>query len=183
MIYDTTFKNLIVDCFNRNSYGVRLDRGLLVVYSGNMPTYEQFVSDWSALYYVNEIATSSFPIDPSSSVYGRGTNVLCAYGTTYASSTKPLVVNTINNEFYYDASHAILSDKLEDGTPGFACFFPYAYTHNYTRLTNMEHKPFLLLSVSDTTGSEIVKLSTLDTTLSSSAPTLMSMEFEVNIGE
>jgi hypothetical protein len=178
MIYDTTFKNLIVDCFSRNAYNVRLEFGLLVVYSGDMPTYEQFISDWSALYFVTEGGNSSYPID--NSFQDRGTNVLCAYGSSLGDNS--IVVKTINNEFYYDTATTIASDKLTDGTPGFACFFPYAPTHNYVQTTNMEHKPFLLLSVSDTSGSGIVKLSTLDTTLSGAAPTLMSMEFEVNMG-
>lgn len=181
MIYDTTFKNLIVDCFSRNAYNVRLDTGgLLVIYSGDMPTYEQFVSDWSALYFVAESGSQTYPIDDSFN--DRGTNVLCAYGASYSNSTRSIVVKTINNEFYYDTATTIASDKLTDGTPGFACFFPYAFTHNYAQVTNMEHKPFLLLSVSDTSGSGIVKLSTLDTSLSNDAPTLMSMEFEVNMG-
>lgn len=180
MIYDTTFKNLIVDCFNRNTYNVRFDRGLLVVYSGDMPTYEAFVSDWSALYFHQEAGNSVAPI--SYGVNDYGTNVLCSYGASYSQASNYLVVNQINNEFYYDTSIDIGSYKHRDGTPTFACFFPYAYTHNYTTNTDMEHKPFLLLSVSDMQGDGIVKLSTLDTTQSGAAPTLMSMEFEVNMG-
>lgn len=182
MIYDTTFKNLIVDCFNRNTYNVRFDQGLLIVYSGSMPTYQNFVSDWGALYYFSDAEHSFSPIKTGQIQY-YGTNLLCAYGHSVNDSNADfLVVNKINNEFYYDTSHEIGSDKYRDGTPGFAAFFPYARVHNYSQSANLDHKPFLLLSVSDVQGDGIVKLSTLDTTLSSDAPTLMSMEFEVNMG-
>lgn len=188
MIYDTTFKNLIVNSIDTgaNDYGyTRLERGLLVVYSGEMPTYEQFVADWTALYFVHSYSNSS-PIDPG--VEHLGNNVISAYGTTYSASFVSL--KNVNNEVYLDTTVPATSRKYNDGTPGFAMLMLDPTTHTRIKSSNssytadwMEHQPFMLLSVSDLDGNGIVKLSTLDTTISSNAPTLMSIEFEVNMGE
>ena len=187
MIYDTTFKNLIVSSFDGNSYGnTDLDSSLLVLYSGDMPTYEEFVADWSALYFVKK-SSGGAPID-TGSTGDYGTNVLAAYGNTYGSD--PYVnLNTINNEFYLDTTVPPDSLKLKSATPTFAMLMPttssYLYSYNGTVYTDgwMETKPFMLMSVSDLDGNGIVKLSTTDMTQSSDAPTLMSLEFEVNMGE
>ena len=192
MIYDTTFKNLVVnsidDGTNSHSY-TRLSRSLLVVYSGEMPTYEEFVTDWAALYYVQWTSSSSYPVDPTSGNFGS--NVLSAYGSGYSSSSAIHVNLTgVNNEVYLDTTTQATSRKYNDGTPTFAMLITDVSAYSRLKQSGqsypadwMEHIPFMLLSVSDTDGDGIVKLSSLDTTLSSSAPTLMSIEFEVNMGE
>ena len=190
MIYDTTFKNLIVNSIDTgaNDYGyTRLERGLLVVYSGEMPTYEQFVADWTALYFVHSLTSGHVPVDATSGDYGS--NVISAYGST-ANESSFVSLNNVNNEVYLDTTTPPNSRKLRDGTPGFAMLIFDTMIHSRLLTDNssypadwMEHQPFLLLSVSDTEGDGIVKLSTMDTTISSNAPTLMSIEFEVNMGE
>ena len=187
MIYDTTFKNLVVNSIDTgaNDYGyTRLNRGLLVVYSGEMPTYEQFVADWTALYEVHSLTSGHNPVDNLS-----GSNVISAYGST-ANESSFVSLNNVNNEVYLDTTTPPNSRKLRDGTPGFAMLILDTMVHTRLRTYSsgypanwMEHQPFLLLSVSDTEGDGIVKLSTMDTTISSNAPTLMSIEFEVNLGE
>ena len=189
MIYDTTFKNLMVSSFDDGSNYftyTRLNYGLLVLYSGAMPTHEEFVSDWTALYKVH---SGGDPVHTSSS--SRGNNVVAAYGTTANSQTQSVYINKINNEFYLNSNITPSSRKFSDDTPTFAMLVldTAAYGNRIISSSasyatgHMNYVPFMLMSVSDLDGNGIVKLSTTDMTQSSSAPTLMSLEFEVNMGE
>lgn len=189
MIYDTTFKNSIVSSFDDGSSQfayTRLNYGLLVLYSGAMPTHEEFVSDWDALYKV--YSSSSLPINIAATT---GNNVVAAYGTSANDPTESVYINKINNEFYLNSNITPRSTKLRDDTPTFAMLAldTAAYSNRIKSSISsyatgyMNYVPFMLLSVSDLDGNGIVKLSTTDMTQSSAAPTLMSLEFEVNIGE
>jgi hypothetical protein len=178
MIYDTTFKNLIVDSFDRGSSNSEsgavytyLSQSLLIVYEGQIPTFEQFVSDWDALYKFAR------PSSSSSGISSPGSAVLLSYGSASSNGTDINIQRT-NNEFYMDQGQIPYSIKIKNGNPGFAVLFPYS-AYNTTNF-GPDNSPYMILSVSDTSGSGIVKLSTMDLTVGT--PTLHSIEFEVNMG-
>ena len=84
-----------------------------------------------------------------------------------------------NNELYFDTTQVPSSFRHQSGTIGFCALFPSASYNNISSSSDLNDRVFLLLSVSEPSGSGIVKFSTLDTT--SAAPTLTSIEFEVNM--
>ena len=177
MIYDTTFKNLIVDSFDRgnsnNENGAQytqLSHCVLVVYEGQMPTYEQFVSDWDALYKFERVTVTN------GGIASPGSAALLSYGST--ASNTDIIIQRTNNEFYMDQGQIPYSVKIKNGNPGFAVLFPYSAIN--TTNFGPDFSPYMILSVSDTSGSGIVKLSTMD--LTAGTPTLHSIEFEVNMG-
>lgn len=176
MIYESRLNNAIVDSmFTSTSTIISRMNCALVTYSGTMPTHDEFVNNWSSSYYVTRAN------DPNAGVSSsHGTTVLTVHGTFYeAFSLQPIVLQVTNNEIYYDTTQVASSHRLGSGTIGFCMLMPGATNYSLNSSTDMGGRPFFLLDVSDPQGSGIVKFSTLDAT--SAAPTLSSIEFEVNM--
>lgn len=192
MIYDTNFKNLIVSSFDigndhahSGAQQTTLAQSLIVLYTGDIPTNENFVSYWDSKYKFDKVTS-----DIQGGIVPVGSNILCSYGSTVINDlggpdTTDVKIKRVNNEFYMDTHVVPHSTKHADGTPGFAVLFPHS-AHVVTNLDGndgIDNQAFMILSVSDMHGDGIVKISSMDTTLSTEAPTLMSVEFEVNMGE
>jgi hypothetical protein len=182
MIYDTTFKDLLSESM---AYGqqVNLEECLVVAYSGQMPDKDAFVSDWQALYYVVRG-------DNNNGLHQayNGTNVIATYGwaSQGSDSNRFIKIKNVNNEFYFDSSTmswgALTKHKVRDGEISFVAIFPHS-TANISSSSDggsAIDMAFMLVSASDIQGSGIAKFEWTDTTIGT--PTLLSLEFEVNMG-
>jgi hypothetical protein len=176
MIYDTTFSNLLSGSLESaiSGYG----ESLLVIYEGDMPTEELFRIEYAVKYRWSTYGNTEIPIN------SPGTNVLLSYGATYYSTQgQAIKMLKDGNKFYYDSSVFIDAHKHKEGIPSFGLFVPNSklFQRN-NRSFDIDNDPWMLVSVSDTSGDGIVKLFTTDLTLSETEPTLVSFDFEIGMG-
>lgn len=177
MIFNTDFKSLMLESFiNDISHdGGNYDgfkSGGLVIYSGTMPTNQEYLDDWASLYDATRGS--------------EGTNALTVYGRVGSGRGQQHMVNLDHDSdgnFTLDVStiNDMDVDYIRDGVATWAAYFPWSnVSYNAVNNSSPQNSRYFLCTVSDGTGDGIVQLD--DTTIIGQAPILSSFGFSFSAG-
>jgi hypothetical protein len=172
MIFDTEkFQNTIANQFLSNASDY-LDGPycVILVYSGTQPSNANFIADWTTNYRASEAGS------------GSGTQLLCTYGNHDSDNTSYFVGLARTDNQLYTATNDPYKHFIQGGTATWAAIFfdindfTGSISTDWADPSNSANaSQYMLVPVTDQTGSGVVRLST--TTITDSAPTLA----EVNL--
>jgi hypothetical protein len=143
-------------------------RSRVVIGLGSQPTPSQLQTNWSTEYYLNDTGNTGT----------AGNSILCGYGDLWVDSSVTdfiwersagnLYANAVTPQSYY----------FKDGIANWAVIW---FNESLSMSSNsFPSDNFMIVPVSDISGSGVVKLST--TTVNSSAPTLSSVNLSIGGG-
>ena len=183
MIYSSNFNLALTDSFENveGAGAIRLNKGLLVVYKGTMPTLQEFLDDYTTKYFIEAGSGGANDV-----IGSYGTEVLAGYGRTSSKDANQLVMIRNGSEIMYDgASSSPIAEKAQSGTCTWAMLtFGWHLEHlgaggGLHLHPNYPNLPAILLEVSDASGTGQVKLSNTDTT--TTVPDLVSIGFNIGM--
>ena len=178
MIFDSSKMGAwIADIFQRDAStnGAQFSSSRVVIYQGTQPSIADFEANWSTDYWLNDAGTTGT----------ASSNVLCAYGNMWGASSTHVGLSRAGNLLNL-GSGIPTSYYFNPGTAAWAMIVPY-----YNSVANesgsiipfsQSSNPvnFILAPVSDSLGTAPVQLGTV--AINGSAPTLVALGLEINVG-
>jgi hypothetical protein len=167
MIYDNSklapqLANLMI---NRIAHTGSFFVSKIVIYSGSQPTAQDYATNWSTTYYLNDTGSTGT----------TASAVLCGYGNLW-ETTNLALRNTESSLYLSDANPALYSSYFNDGTAAWAVIFQNtAFESGAAPYTN-----YMIVPVTGLAGNGIVKLDT--TTVSGAAPLLSAVGLTLSLG-
>jgi hypothetical protein len=148
----------------------------VIVYKNSQPTLADFETNWTSKYFYDE-TTPTF-----------GSDVLATYGIGNADSDLTWTQNTATSgsPIIYLDDASFTSTFVKNGTASFACIWMQYASQSFSSIFTggdaalPTTTPYMLVPVTNVSGTGIVKLSTV--TINSSAPTLNDIDIKYGGG-
>jgi len=176
MIFDTEkLQNTIANQFLENTSDVLEGPYCAIfVYSGTQPSNANFIADWTTNYQPSEAGSAS------------GNQLLCIYGNHNSESTGNLVQLSRTDNNIYTSTNDPYKSFVQGGTATWAAIF-VDWDEFDDHISSDWDDPsissyasqYMLVPVTDQTGSGVVRLST--TTITDSAPTLAEVNLSFTV--
>lgn len=181
MIFDSNkMAPWIADILHQANYynGAYFSSVRVVIYSGTQPSTEAFEAGWSTSYWLNDAGSTGTV----------ASSVLCAYGDIWNRNSSSIPNASLNRagNLLNLGSGIPVSYYFNAGSATWAVIFPVynevrdtqVYQVEFSQLTTP--KNFIIAPVGDSLSTAPVQLGT--TTISGSAPSLVALGLEINLG-